>query len=326
LGTPLPQQVEFECFEDVLGELDDNFAAASNDFARNVDELATYGRRVAGHRDDISQDILFEGLEQKEGDQHGVVVRLIWSESLERERFGTEVFEGTVREFFGATLVIRLDDPFGSDESVSFLGGEVLKHARVRSEIGQDDLLGADELHLDLRSILFAPRAGIEGPPKSGPFFHGETEFHKIPDLLFVVILAPGCSALTDVFFHGRIPLSGRDKAYIETVAQLVIRFVVESSVHLEQNRYVLTIVTTNQLDNVFDHMFGCASGHGVPLARAKHGVDDHPFPGELDRLEPLHLLVGRADSMPLFGVVVVHHHRIDANLDDIGLLYAQSP
>ena len=310
----------------MVWELDDNFAAASNDFSCNVDELTTHGRRVAGHRDDVTQDILFEGLEQKEGDQHGVVVCLIWSESLERERLGTEVFEGTVREFFCATLVIRLDDPFGPDESVSFLCTEVLKHARVRSEIGQDDMLGADELQLDLRSVLFAPRARIEGSPKSGPFFHGETEFHKIPDLLFVVILAPGCSALTHVFFHERIPLSGRDKAYIETVAQPVIRFVVESSVHLEQNRYVLAIVTTNQLDKVFDHMFGCASGHGMPLARAKHGVDDYPLPRKLDRLEPLHLLVGRADSMPLLGVVVVHHHRIDADLDDVGLLNAQSP
>ena len=63
-----------------------------------------------------------------------------------------------------------------------------------------------------------------------------------------------------------------------------------------------------------------------MPLAAAEHRVNDRALPGELDRLKAFLLPVGRRDAVALFRIVVVHHHRVHADHNQIGSCDVETP
>jgi hypothetical protein len=64
----------------------------------------------------------------------------------------------------------------------------------------------------------------------------------------------------------------------------------------------------------------------GMLVATAKYRIHNEAAPVHLQRLESLFLLVGWLDAMPAQCIVVIHHHRIDTQLDYIRLDDLQSP
>ena len=111
LAATLPQFVKVERIHNGFWELDDDLVACSDDFARDVDESPANCIGVAGHWNHVVEDVLLEGLEQEEGEKHGVVERLVLCEPFEWKRFEAEVFEGAVRELFGSPLMVSFDNP-----------------------------------------------------------------------------------------------------------------------------------------------------------------------------------------------------------------------
>ena len=80
----------------------------------------------------------------------------------------------------------------------------MLQDAWVGSEVGQDHVVGSEELQIDLRVVFVAPGPGIERSVEPGPVSCPVTELHVVPDLVRVAVFAPRCSRLAYVFFHAR--------------------------------------------------------------------------------------------------------------------------
>ncbi len=112
LGATLPQFVECESFHNGFWEFDDNLVCCSDDFSCDVDKSPSHRIGVAGHRNDVVEDVFLERLEQEEGNEHRVIKCLVLREPFKRKGFEAEIFEGAVREFFGSALVVGFDDPF----------------------------------------------------------------------------------------------------------------------------------------------------------------------------------------------------------------------
>ena len=59
----------------------------------------------------------------------------------------------------------------------------MLQDAWVGSEVGQDHVVGSEELQIDLRVVFVAPGPGIERSVEPGPVSCPVTELHVVPDL-----------------------------------------------------------------------------------------------------------------------------------------------
>ncbi len=64
----------------------------------------------------------------------------------------------------------------------------------------------------------------------------------------------------------------------------------------------------------------------GMLVSAAKDRIDNETAPVHLKRLKAFFLLIGRLDTMAMKGVVIVHDHRIDAQLDHSRLGNLQTP
>jgi hypothetical protein len=70
---------------------------------------------------------------------------------------------------------------------------------------------------------------------------------------------------------------------------------------------------------------------HGVAMVAVlapspEHRIDDESPPGHLKRLESLDPLVGWLHSVPSPGIIIIHHHRVDPQLNQPGLRKLQPP
>ena len=64
----------------------------------------------------------------------------------------------------------------------------------------------------------------------------------------------------------------------------------------------------------------------GVLVSATKDGINYQPTPVHLQRLKSLFLFIGRLYTVMTLGVIIVQHHGIDAQLDNLWLFYVKSP
>jgi hypothetical protein len=74
------------------------------------------------------------------------------------------------------------------------------------------------------------------------------------------------------------------------------------------------------------DHLLHGIAMVGVFVTTPKNGIYNQPAPIHLQWLKALFLFVGRFNPVAAFGIIIVHHHGINTQLDQLGLLYLQTP
>jgi len=103
--------------------------------------------------------------------------------------------------------------------------------------------------------------------------------------------------------------------------------FLVEkTAVHADDDRDIATIFESDFKNHVADHIRYRITVIGMFVPAAKDRIDDEAPPIHLQGLKALFLLVGGFNTVATFCVVVVQHHRIDTQLDYIGLSDPQTP
>jgi len=151
----------------------------------------------------------------------------------------------------------------------------MLQDTWVRSKVGEDYIFASDELQIDLWVVFVALGTSIKRPPERGPTSGPVAELYVVPDLDRVAVLSPRGCRLAHVFFHARMHLPRNHEADFQAVAQLVIRLIEESGIHFKHNRGVRSVVASDEVDKLFDHLFACSTRHSVPLAAAEDCIDD---------------------------------------------------
>ena len=108
---------------------------------RDINQQAAHRGGVAAQGQDVLQGILFEGLLQKEADDHQVIVGLIAGKPAKGEFFRTKVFQTAMRQFVGATLVM-LKDQGGIVLPVFLVAARHrFQHRLSGREIGEDNVV-----------------------------------------------------------------------------------------------------------------------------------------------------------------------------------------
>ena len=154
-----------------------------------VDEFATNRRGVAANGQDVLQIILFEALKQKEAHDHQVIVGLIGGKALERELLAAKLFQATMRQFIGATLMV-VEDQTGIFLPVFLkVARHLFQNRLAGSQIGQDDVVRPGKGQQAL--LVLVLWASIEGPVRSRPLFTLVGETGVTPYLPSVVIFLP---------------------------------------------------------------------------------------------------------------------------------------
>lgn len=124
-----------------LLNFEDELMAFANDLCSNVKNVSADCVGIGSDFCDRRKSVLLEGLEQKESDQHQVVVGAIVSQSLKRKLFGAELLEGAVGQLVCAALVVTVQNGFGF--CPVFLGVFIhrIKRRVPSFQIGENDVV-----------------------------------------------------------------------------------------------------------------------------------------------------------------------------------------
>ena len=91
--TFLPQPTQLQAIHHRLRNFQNTAMPGADDFGGNINTLTSNSRGIACHRNDVAQDIVFEGFEEKKGNEHAVVEGGIRSEARKGQLFESNVFQ-----------------------------------------------------------------------------------------------------------------------------------------------------------------------------------------------------------------------------------------
>jgi len=171
-------------------------------------------------------------------------------------------------------------------------------------------------------------QTALDGPSKPLPVSVPASELGILPKFLFrgfesfPPVFIPVGGHLFDVFIH----LAATHIANLKRFAQIENLLVEKPAVHANNDRYIPTVVVFDFDHHVPDHFQHVVSVIGMLVPATKHGIHDETAPVHLQGLESFFLFVGRFDAVSAQRIVVIHHHGIDTQLDDIGPGDLQAP
>ena len=99
-----------------------------------------------------------------------------------------------------------------------------------------------------------------------------------------------------------------------------------KSGIRDEDNRDILRVTAAYNPYRITEDALNMVPVIAVGLAVAEYGVNQIAPPENLQRLETLHFLVGWFNAFTEVGVVVIQHHSVDADLNDLRFLNRESP
>jgi hypothetical protein len=70
---------------------------------------------------------------------------------------------------------------------------------------------------------------------------------------------------------------------------------------------------------HVFDHRLHGVTVVGMPVPTAKYCINDEPTPIHLQGLKPFLLFIGGFNPLPMFSIIIIQNHGVDAQFDDTG-------
>src|SRR2546425_966313 len=154
--------------------------------------------------------------------------------------------------------------------------------------------------------------AGVESPVGFLPFIASVFEAGIAPFLASIIVdvpflLADGSHWLLDGFEC----FSRSNKSNSQLVAKPEVLLVEKTGIHPDHDIHRGLIPGSDQRDDSTNHLFDVVAVIAVPLAPPENRVHDFAFPNQLQRPKALHLLVCRIATLPLQGLVVIHHHRV---------------
>jgi hypothetical protein len=168
----------------------------------------------------------------------------------------------------------------------------------------------------------------IDGPSKPLPVALPATKLGILPGFLFrgfeslPSVFIPVGGYLFDVLVH----LAATHIADLKGFAQVENLLVEKTAVHTDDDRHVPTIVAFDFDDHVPNHVQHGIAMIGMLVPTTEYRIHDVTPPVHLQGLESLFLFVGRFDTIAAQGIVVVHDHGIDTQLDNLGPDDPQAP
>lgn len=171
-------------------------------------------------------------------------------------------------------------------------------------------------------------QATKDSPSELPPIASPATELGVLPGTLFSgfkplpTAFVPVGRHLFNVFVH----LTATDIADMKRLTQVENLLIEKAAVHANDNRHVQPVLSFDLDDHMLNHFQHGVTMIGMLVPTAEDRVHDETPPVHLQGLKALFLFVGRFDAMATQGIVIVHDHRVDTQLDHIGLGNPQPP
>ena len=185
---------------------------------------------------------------------------------------------------------------------------------------GNDDRVRLATRQIKLVAIVMH-QPTIDGPAKDLPVALPIAKFGILPGFLFrgfklfPLVVIPVGGYLFDVLVH----LAAAHIADMKGFTQVENLLVEKAAVHTNDDGHIPTVLAFDFHHHVPDHVQYAVAVIGMLVPATEYRIDNEAAPVHLQGLKALLLFVGRLDALPAQRIVVVHHHRIDAQLDHFG-------
>src|SRR6056297_206527 len=258
--------------------------------------------------------------------QHRIVPGRIGIESFKWQLLMAEVFQSPVCQFIAAAFVIATHNAICLqimrcsrifEKCINVLAlADIGDNERVRTASGQIQLISAID------------QTAINRPSVTVPIAAFAAKFNILP-----IILLPGTIAgprlaggVLGKGYDILIQFAAADITNLQLFTCVEDFLIEKAAVHADNNRNIRAILFSDFGDNMLDHFLNRIAMVGVFITTAKDRIDDQSPPVHLQGLKSLFFLVGRFDAMTAFGIIIVHYHGINAQVDYFGLLDPQAP
>lgn len=321
IGAVTPENIEPELVIDGTCDLQDNLSGMADNLTGHIHDSSAKRRRIAARVKHRLTDIDLETLVQEKRQKLDVVEGGIGRKTTKRKRFGAKVLESSMDELIASPLVIALQDGFSCQPPRLTGFCKLAVNGLAAAQIGVKDGIGTGKFEPALQVVVKG--SAVESPAKLLPLRSAVSKFHISPFLIlaFVTLPVQRQGYLGDLF----IELSGNDVADLESFQCPHDLSIEESAVGPHDDRNV-SIVAANLFDQSAQTVDRFLTVIGMLAAASKYGIDDITTPGDLKRLKAFDLLVSGSHSFPTKSRVVVHHHGIDAQDDQIRLFQRKPP
>ena len=171
-------------------------------------------------------------------------------------------------------------------------------------------------------------QAAKDGTSELFPVASSATKLGILPGITFSgfkplpTAMIPIGGHLFDVFIH----LSATDIADMKRFTQSENLLIEKAAIHANDDRYIDAVLPFDFDDHMPNHVQHGVAMIGMLVSAPENRIDDETPPVHLQGLKPLSLFVGGFNALPTKGIIIVHHHRIDTQLDQFWLGDLQSP
>ena len=298
-----------------------------NDLAGNIDQPSAHRRGIGIDPNHWGTDIFLERFEQEMTYQHRIIPGSVRRKPLEGQLLMAKILYGPVGQFVAAAFVITGDQPVG--RQIAKLSGVFKKPVNrlTLPDVGNDDRVRSATRQVKLVvAIMHQPT--IDGPSKALPVALPATELGILPGFLFrgfksfPPVIIPVDGYLLDVLVH----LAAAHIADMKGFTQVENLLVEKAAVHANDDGYIPTVLAFDFHHHVPDHVQHAVAVIGMLVPATEYRIDNEVAPVHLQGLESLFLFVGGLDTVSAIRIVVIHHHRIDTQLDDLGTYDFQAP
>ena len=260
-------------------------------------------------------------------DQHHIIPGRVGCKPLEGQLLMAKILYGPVGQFVTATFVIAGDKPIGRQvvRRPGFFQHPV--DGLALTNVGDDDRIRAKTRQIKLVAVIMH-QAAKYGPSKPLPTSLPATELGILPGVFlagfkpFPLAVVPGGGHLFDVFIH----FAATNIADVKRLTQIENLLVEKTAVHANDDRHIPAVVSFDFDHHMPNHIQHRIAVIGMLVPTAKHRIDNEAAPVHLQGLKSFFLFVGRLDTMPAQRIIVIHDHRIDTQLNDLGLGDLQTP
>ena len=298
-----------------------------DNFSGNINQPSTHRAGIRANRYNWGTDIFLERFKQEMTHQHHIIPGCVGGKPFEGQLFMAKILYCPVGQFVTAAFVIAGDKPVG--RQISKRSGVFKKPVNrlTLPDVGDDDRVRSATRQIKLIAVIMH-QTTIDGPPKTLPVPLSTAKLGILPGFLFCKlksfppVFIPIGGYLFDVLVH----LAATHIADVKGLTQIENLLVEKPAVHTNDNRYIPTVIAFDFDYHMPNHIQHAVTVIGMLVPATEYRIDNVTAPVHLQGLESLFLFVGRFDALSAQRIVVIHHHRIYTQLDDLGLGDPQAP
>lgn len=165
------------------------------DFSGNIYQASANNGGVSAHWHCWGSSIFFERFKQKMAQQHRIIPGHIGIEFFERQLLMAEIFQGSIRQFITASLMVAGNNPVcgqtihGSNLLQQLVNGLAL------ANIGNDNRIGATSRQAKLVSVI--DQAAANRPPESIPIVPFAAKLNILPVVFLARTISDPCGVFS---------------------------------------------------------------------------------------------------------------------------------